>query len=660
MIFALPIACWYWFAARKAGVNRLGWMLGGLTAYYGVFFLLVVPGDTSNFRAILTADVTAAIIANLLCEILVQSLWLQRLLTEVFRLPGTLYLYILRELMRILLLATVVLVTVIGFAVAIKPLSEGLLDWMRLLLYVLMFAPTLLVFIIPFCGAFAGTLVFHRMSAENEITACSASGLSYRAILAPAACLGLGLTLGLFFMSNSVLPHFHRFSANIVQGDIISALVEKLQQGQAVSLDDRVVIYADAAADPFEPTKEMLDDPMPPDMLLVLEGVVIGSRTGELGRLRADGSAERAEFQIGRHQGDTWIRGHLENVTYIDPVRNLMVRQMKTRTNRILVPNTLRDDPRFLSWRELDDWRRNPHRYDRVRQVKSKLAQAMASTILLDRIQSALSPDQPSRVQIQGDLGGEWYQLSAALVSRDNGKLILREAAGQPVLVQQFNRADVHTRDLKAPLAVLTIESADSEYASAIQDNPDTQHEPVVKITLDKPFLDDRPENQQTNRTRHEVIGRLRADPIYQPLAQISPASLMQSAQQQSLNLNERSLVQESLGMQKLTGRLRTHIEKLQRKIDSQLHQRAALATCGLLTLLIAATLSIKLKDRMPLTVYFWAFLMTIASLLITYNGENFATDLGYRASIGLGIIWMGVVSLAAVLAGVYLRLSRN
>ena len=51
------------------------------------------------------------------------------------------------------------------------------------------------VYALPVAAAFASTLTFYRMAADNEITAAAVSGVSYRSILLPVAGL---MSLGSF------------------------------------------------------------------------------------------------------------------------------------------------------------------------------------------------------------------------------------------------------------------------------------------------------------------------------------------------------------------------------------------------------------------------------------------------------------------------------
>ena len=136
--------------------------------------------------------------------------------------PWTLYRYILKDLLKLLVISSLVLVLVISVAAAIKPLSGGLLGPGTMVKYVLYLAPTMLGFILPFSGAFASTLVFSRMANDNELLVCRAGGISYGMILLPVVFLGLVLTLTLFFLSNWVVPSFYRSAAFMLEKDIMS------------------------------------------------------------------------------------------------------------------------------------------------------------------------------------------------------------------------------------------------------------------------------------------------------------------------------------------------------------------------------------------------------------------------------------------------------
>mgnify|MGYP002626823928 CR=1 FL=1 len=89
--------------------------------------------------------------------------------------PFTLYRYMLWELLRLMAIATVVLIQVMSIAASIKPLSEGIFDGPTYIRFVFYMMPSMLEFALPFAGAFAATLLYCRMTNDNEILACTAS-----------------------------------------------------------------------------------------------------------------------------------------------------------------------------------------------------------------------------------------------------------------------------------------------------------------------------------------------------------------------------------------------------------------------------------------------------------------------------------------------------
>ena len=107
--------------------------------------------------------------------------------------PRILFRHIVADLLRVMLLTASVLVTVIAFGAAIRPIMQNLFGPEDLLQFVALASVPMLQFALPFAGAFAGTIVYARLTSENEVLAMSAAGLAYRKILLPAAGIGRGL-----------------------------------------------------------------------------------------------------------------------------------------------------------------------------------------------------------------------------------------------------------------------------------------------------------------------------------------------------------------------------------------------------------------------------------------------------------------------------------
>ncbi len=70
---------------------------------------------------------------------------------------------------------------------------------------------------IPMAALIATLMAFGRMSADNEITAIKASGISFYRIIAPVISAGAVLTILLIWFNNSVLPDFNHRLRNLLQ-----------------------------------------------------------------------------------------------------------------------------------------------------------------------------------------------------------------------------------------------------------------------------------------------------------------------------------------------------------------------------------------------------------------------------------------------------------
>ncbi len=551
--------------------------------------------------------------------------------------PWTLYGYILRELLKLLVVCTLVLVSVISFAAAIKPLSDGLLDPWGLIKFVLFVAPTFVGFILPFAGAFASTLVFHRMASENEIIACSASGLSYRAILLPVLFLGLVLTLSLFLLSNWVVPRFHLMASQQLQKDVTSVLVNQVREGRAMELGD-MVVYADRADDSHPPPVNPHSQHQPYQMIL-LEGVAVG-KLDKNHRIQMDVTAERANVHLYNINDHTYVTMRLRNVTFYEPMRGLVANEnFDIRTIR--VPSPLRDDPKFLSWPRLDELRERPERFDKIDNLKHTLIERLALLSVIDQLEAALLSTNATPVVLQGGQPGEEFVVAAPAVERQGDRLVLRRSDTRPVVVRKFVNG-VPTQRIEARRAELVAEVLEP------------LAEPEVRIEMvEATIYDETLVGRGTQHNEYAVTRTRWPAQTLQPLTGFASTELIDMVYDHpELAAVENVMV--------ACNRLQRGIVKLHREIEAQLHKRAAAATSCLFALLVGTLLSIRLKDRMPLVVYFWTFLLSVLVAIITYSGEKVATNSKLSANIGLFVTWSGAMLLFAVVAGLYAKVSRN
>ena len=108
----------------------------------------------------------------------------------------TLFWYIMRDLLRIFIMTSLTLAGIMAFGGLLKPLMQYGLSGTQVAQMLAYFMPATQTYSLPIAALFATTVVYGRLSADNELTACRAAGVSYLTLAMPAFVLGLILEIG--------------------------------------------------------------------------------------------------------------------------------------------------------------------------------------------------------------------------------------------------------------------------------------------------------------------------------------------------------------------------------------------------------------------------------------------------------------------------------
>ncbi len=563
--------------------------------------------------------------------------------------PWTIYFYILKELLKLLFLATMVLVTVISFGLAIKPLSEGLLGPVAMSKFIFYTTPTTLQFALPFAGAFASTMVFSRMVSDNEILACSAGGMSYRSILLPVTVLGLVMMLGMFYLSNWVVPTFYQRAASAVERDVVRIMVSQLTKGRAVSLGPRWTIYADTAQERPLTAQDIADFP---DLTMAMEprwiglqGVAAIERDAQ-GMLLGDATAQRADVLIYRDpdRDQTWATINLhvgmryeigQTVDQDGSPRGGLIYTQDLAIPPQQLPSTMRDHPQFLSLPRLRQLRNKPESYDRIFQAKQALAEALAEAMLREKVIDSLGAR--SGVELRGSRG-ERLRLRAPRLTQPQGRIELMAEPGDPVVFEQIE-AGLVKRRLEAKQGRVEVRSDDGHL------------DPQVVVELNQVrVIDPESGNVLTEHVRVMLPRGTWPQPLLSPLMAMSVDSLQREAL--GRYMDDGPAVQSALMVNLLQ-------DGLSNKIRALLHQRAVAATSALLLLVLGAVLAIWLRHRMVLVLYGVTFLAAMAAIVTSQSGGTLASRTD-SAMLGVGVIWLSTLPPLLLLAWGWVRLNRT
>ncbi|QQE12202.1 LptF/LptG family permease [Planctomycetota bacterium] len=561
----------------------------------------------------------------------------------------TFYKYILKELLKLLTASVVTLMLVISFAAAIKPLSDGQLSPILFAKFVVLTAPTMLGFALPFAGAFASTLVFIRLVQDNEITACSASGMSYRAILMPVIVLGVALTMGLFSLSNFVIPAFFQQAEKTVQKDLITGLVSSLSEGKPY-VQSGFALYANSA-EQFPVTDEHLNTDPTLTNIIRLEGVAV-SQFNRDGVMKNDGSAREAWLFMRddpKHNAST-VQIVLEDAYYNDPDTGRIEMKGRVEWPPMKQPNPFRDKPKFLSWPELYQLEREPERFQDIAQRKENLIKALAAEDLVQRIREAAVPDgKPLVFKGVGYDDKKIFEISAPSSRVFDGKLMLVSMGDEKVTVVEKIVGQNYANE--------TVKADTAEVSVRVNNEKNMAGQPYLKLELGadgKGVLLIPDGDSPTPKKSYELptVVWSGQSMVNKATNEIDVRDVMQQA--------ESARYQSSGSVIGAYSRLSEGLQKLSHRIRGHLHERAAAAIACSLLLLLGAMLSMLFKHQMPLVVYFWSFLLAILSIIIMNSGQNMAGRVEVPLAMSLSLLWTGNLVLMAVIGVSYCKLAKN
>jgi len=179
----------------------------------------------------------------------------------------TLFWYIFKDLLRIFLMASGVLAGIMSFGGLLRPLTEHGLNMGQVMHMLTYFQFPMTAYSLPIAALFATTIVYGRLSADNEIVACRAAGISHLAMALPAFVLGLSIAILSLLLLSFVVPIFMLKAEKVIfsnVGQIITNEIERTHQLKLEQEGDSITVFAQAA-------KVMPPDPTRPnDQVVVL------------------------------------------------------------------------------------------------------------------------------------------------------------------------------------------------------------------------------------------------------------------------------------------------------------------------------------------------------------------------------------------------------
>ncbi|MBN8644509.1 MAG: LptF/LptG family permease [Planctomycetes bacterium] len=565
-------------------------------------------------------------------------------MTPISRTPRLLWRFLAWDVTVILLIATLGLVGVIAFAAAMRPLAEGRVDPFDAARLAGLLAVPMLQFALPFAAGLAATLGYHRFAAENEALAAMAGGVSHRSILFPAAALGLALSLLLAVLSNEVIPRFLRGAEQLLTRDVTRFIVNPIERGETVQIGrwdiraDRVIHASGADAGRGAGATEHL----------VLRGVL----AHQVNKPESFIEADRVDLwlfddETADEAGGTRAVLRFDRASaYVGPDR---LEAQGAFTDSLRVPSAFRDDPKYLSFRELREVERTPEMLNRIEWRRRLVADHLAMRDMIGDVRHQLENAGAATLLRRGD---EFTIRARGLEALDDGWALL-PAKGSAGVVVKVRLASGGTREHTATHARLSFRSLSSDQGLPAPDEDGSR----VWLRLDLEDVATAGEGGSTGETRasQQQYSTLttRSDHVAARLTQPS-AEILKAA---AATAPAESPSQSDRDFRRAATELRTKIDDLKREAFSKVHERLAFSASCVLMVLCGSIVALRLRDALPLQVYLWSFIPALVCVITISAGQGLTHRFGWP---GLVLLWGGVAGLAGLTSVFYASLRRH
>src|SRR4029079_17733410 len=186
------------------------------------------------------------------------------------RISFTLSRYIFADLLRIFLMASGALAGIMSFGGLLRPLTQQGLDATQVGQLLSYFTPPMTAYSSPTAALFATTMVYGRLSADNELTACRAAGISYRSVAMPAVVLGLTVAIVSLLFLCFIVPVFTLKVERVIYSNLAQLISNEIDRTHQIKFQDTTIFAQEAAIVPASERK-------PDEQIVRLGGLMIVS-----------------------------------------------------------------------------------------------------------------------------------------------------------------------------------------------------------------------------------------------------------------------------------------------------------------------------------------------------------------------------------------------
>ena len=570
--------------------------------------------------------------------------------TVVFIMSKTLFWYVFRDLFRIFFMAAGALSGIMSFGGLLRPLTEHGLDSTQVSKMLTYFTPAMMTYSFPVAALFAATMVYGRLSADNELTACRAGGISFLSMTTPAIVLGLSVALVSLLFLCFLVPVFTLKAEQVIYSNLSQLVQNQIERTHQIDLD-KYTVYAQGAkvleADPNLPSAQRVELIAP----MIVTYNILNPKGGAARLVVATEfyMAKRAVAYIDQKEGDAQLTVILEHASRFQRT-TASTRPGDTQAIGLTVahqtfgpvsmPSPIKEDPKFMTIDGLKSQYENPESSRRMQEVLQQIIKEDQAKLYLDKIRQGLHDNGFFKM----DAGDE-------IVTLTRGDLEPDLRASENTLVLQ-SKPQVEAPQVKLTFAdrrgnVRTVREAMEMRVRAIPrwEIGDAGTEPSMDVSIEG-F--DVVIQTEAERARHTKFG-----PSIVSLAMpVEIASVRKNSVSHYLN----SKVISADAMEKLS----KERGKLLGKLQAEIHSRASFAISCLVLVMVGCALGMLFQTSNFLTAFAVSFVPAMFSVALIVTGQQICSHARNSAALGLTFIWGGNALVLLLACGLIAKLQRT
>lgn len=558
----------------------------------------------------------------------------------------TLHSYILRELLKVFLLAT-------GALTALFTMGGGLFNILKLEgVTASDMAPQAPLLMIVACGItmpvaalFATTMVYGRLAADNEFTACRAAGINVLRLFLSAMLLAIFVALFTFMSTDIVVPALGRQMVDLATGNLHRFAEKRLRENGYVRVNlsetSEVLLTVDEVQDISDDALRSKGFPVGRgiEYMLVLRPTFVSySSDGALQRATA---AEQALCEFDNREPPLKISATLVNVRDVNQgTSEVQLANQRIGPIELQIQSAL--PPIAVSISGLAEWQARPWEGERFPDEIAEFRQKLRKALFLEWATTRLA--ESGRVELPAPNGGSAILHVTAVAPGDRGptvtgaRLEIRDAQGVLRSLYTAPGAEIRVAGSSRDNRLMPIKDERPDAPVVVLLNG-TRTEPAVRQTL-----------------REDGTSAIREDDRYEAVDFGYPADVLATESA----ITDARLIDELdtfpvVELQKDAERLQRRAHKLRRKAVGQIHTRLCYAASSLVTIPLAAALGLIFRGSRALGAFGLACVPFGSVMLVVLAGKQMTDSAGSHA-IGPWVIWGGLAAGALATLIVLLR----